>query len=72
MNPLNIASNSRPGSRHSSQPPSRAASDLSIESLDSYNQKVTSYKYVTKLPDKKVSYNNSRHGSINNLRDKLK
>ncbi|KAI2799657.1 hypothetical protein BLOT_011563 [Blomia tropicalis] len=69
---LTISSNSRPGSRHSSQPPSRAASDLSIESLDSYNQKVTSYKYVTKLPDKKVSYNNSRHGSINNLRDKLK
>jgi len=33
--------NSRPGSRHSSRPPSRAGSDMSVESLEGYQQRRT-------------------------------
>ncbi|KAH9415294.1 hypothetical protein DERP_006388 [Dermatophagoides pteronyssinus] len=66
---LTISSNSRPGSRHSSQPPSRAGSDLSIDSLDISNPKTTgtttTYKYSVKTTRKP----NSRQGSYTNLRD---
>lgn len=65
---FSIASNSRPGSRHSSQPPSRAGSDLSIDSLDISNPKTTTtttYKYSVKSSRKP----NSRQGSYTNLRD---
>ncbi|UXI17137.1 cathepsin O-like cysteine peptidase protein [Sarcoptes scabiei] len=53
-------------SRHSSQPPSRTGSDLSIDSLDNSNPKLSTYKFTPKsLANKKID---SRQGSYTNIR----
>lgn len=56
-------------SRHSSQPPSRTGSDLSIDSLDNSNPKLSTYKFTPKsLANKKID---SRQGSYTNIRDRI-
>lgn len=67
------SSNGRPDSRHSSQPPSRTGSDLSIDSLEAgpklsnYN-KFTSYRSTSNLRSTGKSPG-SRQNSYTNLRD---
>ncbi|CAG2163885.1 unnamed protein product [Oppiella nova] len=57
--------NSRPESRHSSRPSSRAGSDMSVESLEGYQQRRTTRT-------SKLAYTSSRTNGTNGTRDQWK
>ena len=55
--------NSTPGSRHSSRPASRASSDMSVESLEGYQQRRTTSTTRSKLTFGSTQRTNGTNGT---------